>query len=139
MIKVSPNTILFKEGDTGDYFYIIKKGTIEITSSKEKTKKYLKEGDTFGELALLERKKRTATVKSVDFVILYELNGKIFRDIVTTINQHELKDRLEFIALVPIFESMENVQLNTIASSMNKYTFDAGTKIIDEGEVGDCL
>ena len=139
MIKVSPNTILFKEGDTGDYFYIIKKGTIEITSSKEKTKKYLKEGDTFGELALLERKKRTATVKSVDFVILYELNGKIFRDIVTTINQHELKDRLEFIALVPIFESMESVQLNTIASSMNKYTFDAGTKIIDEGEVGDCL
>ena len=65
--------------------------------------KILSAKDTFGELALIESKKRTATVKSIDECYLYSLNGKLFREIVTKMNESELKARLTFIKIVPIF------------------------------------
>lgn len=59
---------------------------------------------TFGELALIERNKRTATVQALDNdVELYALEGALFRDIVKKINQGELKERLLFITVVTIF------------------------------------
>ena len=94
-------------------------------------------GDAFGELALLERKKRTETVKTIEPTILYELDGKTFRDIVKTINKNELIERLKFISLVPIFSSLESIQLNSLASSMFKMTFDEGQYVFYEKDVGD--
>ena len=82
LIKVPPNKILFKEGDKGDKFYLIKSGSVEISTSKTKGKKIYKTGETFGELALLERKKRNETVKTLEQCYLYELDGKIFRKVV---------------------------------------------------------
>ena len=62
MQKLSPNTTLFNKGDKGNYFYIIKKGKLELIA--EYGKKILNQDETFGELALIENKERTATVKS---------------------------------------------------------------------------
>ena len=90
-------------------------------------------------MALLERKKRNETVKTLEKTILYELDGKTFRNIVKTINKNELNDRLKFISYVPIFESLENIKLNTLASSMFKCTFDEGEFVFYEGEYGDSV
>ena len=139
IIKIQPNTNIYKEGEKGDYFYLIKQGLIQITSNQMNGKRFYKAGDTFGELALLERKKRTETASTIDYCLLYVLDGKIFREIVNTINKQELEDRLKFIELVPIFESMENVKLNSIASSMYNCTFDIGQNIFKEGDIGDSL
>ena len=101
LLKLTPGTTLFKRGDKGKNFYIIKSGLMELIT--EYGTKILSAKDTFGELALIESKKRTATVKSVDECYLYSLNGKLFREIVTKMNESELKARLTFIKIVPIF------------------------------------
>jgi hypothetical protein len=101
LLKLTPGTTLFKRGDKGKKFYIIKSGLMELIT--EYGTKILSAKDTFGELALIESKKRTATVKSVDECYLYSLNGKLFREIVTKMNESELKARLTFIKIVPIF------------------------------------
>ena len=139
LIKVPPNKILFKEGDKGDKFYLIKSGSVEISTSKTKGKKIYKTGETFGELALLERKKRNETVKTLEQCYLYELDGKIFRKVVKNINQYELKDRLKFIELVPILNTMDSIQLNSLASSMYACTFEIQQNIFNEGDIDDCL
>ena len=139
IIKIQPNTNIYKEGEKGDYFYLIKQGLIQITSNQMNGKRFYKAGDTFGELALLERKKRTETATSMEDSLLYELDGKIFREIVNSINKQELEDRLKFIQLVPIFESMDNIKLNSIATSMYNCTFDIGQNIFKEGDIGDSL
>ena len=90
-------------------------------------------------MALLEMKKRTETVRTLELTILYELDGKTFRDIVKSINKIELNDRLKFISLVPIFSSLENIQLNSLASSMFKCTFDSGEYVFYEGDIGDSV
>ncbi len=139
VIAFEPDIIIFNEGDTGDYFYIIKEGSVESFCENIPNKKILKKGETFGELALLERKKRTETIKTINNVILYQIDGKIVRDIVKNINKNELKERLEFISLVPIFDSMDNIKLNFLASSMYKCTFDMKENILRKGDLGDSI
>ena len=39
LIKVNANIILYNEGDKGDFFYLIKSGSVEITTSKTNVKK----------------------------------------------------------------------------------------------------
>lgn len=59
---------------------------------------------TFGELVLFEKSKRTVTVRSLDHTVeLYSLEGSFFREIVKKINQGELKERLMFLSVLPIF------------------------------------
>ena len=55
------------------------------------------------------------------------------------VSQKELKDRLSFISLIPLFASMDSIQLNTLALSMNKFDFAIGDNIINEGDIGDSL
>ena len=79
---------LFKEGDKPDNFYIVKEGAFEIfKENKPNDKKSLGPFDTFGELALIESKKRTQSVKCVESGILYFLEGKIFKEMVNKVSQ----------------------------------------------------
>ena len=140
VIKISEGTLLFKEGDKSDFFYIIKQGSFEMSNGSGNSEtKVLQKYDTFGELVLLEGKRRTHTVRCIENGILYALEGKFFHNLVKQISQKELKDRLSFIALVPIFNSIDSVQLNSIALSMNKFGYSINDNIIKEGDNGDSL
>lgn len=101
MLRITPGTILFRQGDIGNYFYIVKEGQLQIET--EHGIKMILPNDTFGEMALIESKQRTATVKCVETAILFILEGKCFRDIVAQINNNDLKDKLSFLTIIPIF------------------------------------
>jgi CRP-like cAMP-binding protein len=58
------NTMFFSETEPGDELFIIRKGSVKITKIIEQSEvllAVLKEGDIFGEMALLESKPRTAS------------------------------------------------------------------------------
>ena len=137
MQKLQPNITLFNKGDKGNYFYIIKKGKLELIA--ECGKKILNQDETFGELALIENKARTATVKSIDYCIFYLINGKLFRETVSQINEGELLERLNFLKAISIFNVLNNVHLNSIALGMLKCEFDKGQTILYEGDVGQSI
>lgn len=58
-------TILFKEGDTGRKFYLLKKGSIEICKHIESGEKitlgFVESGEIFGEMSILGNQPRTAS------------------------------------------------------------------------------
>ena len=56
--------VLMKEGESGEEFYVILSGQVEV-SKEGVTLTHLSDGDHVGELALIERVPRTATVKAV--------------------------------------------------------------------------
>ncbi|MBF9018610.1 MULTISPECIES: cyclic nucleotide-binding domain-containing protein [unclassified Oceanispirochaeta] len=62
---ISPGETIFKEGELGNVMYVIMDGDIEIRKktgkASYKTLIVLKKGDFFGEMAIIERKPRTAS------------------------------------------------------------------------------
>ena len=70
------------QGDSGDYFYIIKSGSAVCsqtdTNGEEKVVANLKVGDYFGEIALLTNKPRQATVTAHDNLMVLSIDRATF-------------------------------------------------------------
>lgn len=72
--------VLMREGDTGECMYFIVSGQVEV---KGKAGTFiLKNGDFFGEIALIERCPRTATVKAISRAQLLILDARDFHKFV---------------------------------------------------------
>jgi uncharacterized protein (TIGR02266 family) len=60
--------IIFKEGSSGDWIYVVLSGSVEVTkivAGKKYVMGLLQPGEVFGELAFLGRIKRTGTARAV--------------------------------------------------------------------------
>jgi CRP/FNR family cyclic AMP-dependent transcriptional regulator len=67
----APGTVVFREGETGDEMYIIQRGKVRVSkdfSGKTHLIAVLEKGEFFGEMAIVSRLRRTATVTAIDAV-----------------------------------------------------------------------
>lgn len=79
---------IFEEGNLGDSFYLIRKGTVRVTKhhgGDELVLSELGEGEGFGEMALLIDQPRTATVKALSEVWTLVLNREDFTSLTRTL------------------------------------------------------
>ena len=70
-VKVNPGDVVIKEGDDGDYLYVVETGTLQCSKvfpgNTEPTNLIVYEpGGAFGELALLYNAPRAATITAID-------------------------------------------------------------------------
>ena len=137
MMVIPKNTMLFKKGDKGDYFYVIKEGKIELET--EYGMKTLNIYETFGELALIQNKKRTASAKAAENCKLILLNGKKVREIISEKTEREMKDRMNILGSSPIFSSLDNNKLNALAAGLINCSFEPNQKILYEGDIGQSI
>ncbi|HEX2911644.1 MAG TPA: cyclic nucleotide-binding domain-containing protein [Chloroflexia bacterium] len=74
---------IFNQGDAADRFYIITKGKVEVLRGDkrgvQKPVTQLNEGDYFGEIGILGRTRRTATIKAITPVEVLTLDETTFR------------------------------------------------------------
>ena len=81
-VPMSADEVVIKQGEEGDYYYIIKNGKAKVTRSSktgsELTLATLKDGDAFGEEALLSETKRNATITMETDGMLMRLSKEDF-------------------------------------------------------------
>lgn len=81
-LPVRAGDVIIKQGDDGDYYYIIKNGKCKVTraskTNTELTLATLGDGDAFGEEALLSEAKRNANIIMVTDGVLMRLSKEDF-------------------------------------------------------------
>ena len=80
------NTMVFCEHEPGNALYIVQSGKVKITkmvANKEVLLAVLKEGDIFGEMALLENKPRSASAISYGGCNLMYVNRENFKNMIS--------------------------------------------------------
>ena len=131
-------TTIYKEGDEGNFFYIISSGIVEAIEKGKLKKKYT-QWECFGELSLITQNKREETIICVEDVSVFSIDGLSFRDIQKRINEKILKERFNFLNTISIFESLDNISKYNVAQKIKLKEFKINEKIINRGDVGDNL
>ena len=81
-VLVPAGETVFRQGDPGDRFYVVVSGTAQVVGDGHPITD-LGPGSSFGEIALLRRVPRTATVRAVDDLRLESLRGERFLALMT--------------------------------------------------------
>ena len=133
---------IIKQGDNGDYVYIIEKGELicEKVFNKGDPPTYLKtykEGELFGELALLYNAPRAATIYAKTDCVLWALDRLTFNSIVkeSAINKREKYKK--FLETIPLLSTVESYELYSICDAIKTEKYEKNQFIIKEGEEGD--
>lgn len=74
-------TVVFKEGDPGTHMYVVKAGKVDL-KIHDKTIHTFSEGELFGEMALIEHDKRSATTIAATDCELFLLDEHRFQFLV---------------------------------------------------------
>lgn len=83
MIRYASGTLVCEEGDAGDALYLIYKGAVAVTKRGwSEPVARLKEGDFFGEMALLFGEPRSATVRTEAETEVFCLAAEDFRRVI---------------------------------------------------------
>jgi MFS family permease len=80
-LTVPAGEVVFRQGDVGDRYYVIESGEVEVVGD-EHVVATLGPGEGFGEIALLRRSRRTATVVARSDVRLCALSSDRFLPVV---------------------------------------------------------
>ena len=83
-LVVAPGTVIFRQGDRGDKFYLIRTGRVRVfreDANLETEISVLQAGDDFGEMALFMDEPRSATVAALEETRLMVLSKEQFQSI----------------------------------------------------------
>jgi CRP-like cAMP-binding protein len=79
---VAPGTVLIREGEPGDRFFVLLSGVAGVTQSTLGERRVLKAGEFFGEVALTMHVPRTATVTAMTPCVVASCDEATFDELV---------------------------------------------------------
>ena len=137
LIDVADGSVLMEEGALGDKLYLVASGTFDVYQSRmgadikvaERT-----QGDVLGELALLYRTPRNATVKSVGASQVWVCPQNVFK----LTMRHQVTETVlvknVFLEQVAAFSKLSIGDRTSLVQHLNTRSFAAGEIVIREGE-----
>lgn len=136
LYTVEPGAVIFEQGANALNFYVVEKGKLDVIINGNKVNE-AKPGDCFGELALIQDARRSASLRAVVRSSMWVIDRATFRAALETLNRQSLDENRSFINSVPQLEMLTPEQVDVMASSLTELHFTAGQKIVKEGDPGD--
>jgi len=98
---------------------------------------YSKQGDLFGDLALLYNAPRAATVIAVKPSVVWCIDRATFNNLVKNELRQAKERRLEFLKSVEVLKTLDPDQLAKLVDVLRERRFGDGVIVIQEGDDGD--
>lgn len=138
-LEVEPGHDVVVQGDLkADHFFVIARGTFEVLVNGECIA-YLKPGGSFGDMALMFRAPRNATVRATAEARQAVL-WSIHRDQLQRLKQAEVLQKLRLYARMlgqcELFREASEEKQVKVADALVEMTFFRGEEIIRQGDVG---
>jgi CRP-like cAMP-binding protein len=135
---LQPGDVVIKEGDSGDFFYVVESGAFAITV-KGASLSVAQRGATFGELALVYNCPRTATITCKEAGRLWALDRVTFRRMVAHTQADQIGECKNALRNVSLLKPLTDAQLGQLAEAAQIVAFAKGERIIKKGERGNVL
>lgn len=137
---VEPSDVVIKEGDDGDYFYIIESGKYDIFKIIAGENKHVGQYDnkgSFGELALMYNAPRAATITANTGGSLWAMDRQTFRRIVVKETAKKRRMYEEFLSHVEVLTTLTGDERTKIADAIEQKSYPDGAEIIQQGDAPD--
>jgi CRP-like cAMP-binding protein len=142
-VRVPPGTNVVIQGEIGDSFFLVKRGTLDVVKDGESVAS-LGAGSYFGEIALLRRVPRSATVVSQSECDLLVMSGHNFRTRIA----HEIEtfQRLQSnvelraeLANLPLLDGLGPTEMDLLLTKLELREHTPGESIVTQGDLGDAF
>jgi CRP-like cAMP-binding protein/Zn-dependent protease len=138
---------VFRQGDRPEAFYVVRRGTLRVVeedeTGAERVLRTLGRGESFGELGLVDRAPRSATVRPVEETQLFVVDeGTFDRLLADMIEVPEFAPTLQATAelrRVEAFASLGADDLADVVSHGRWVNVAPGETIVEQGEEGDAF
>jgi len=139
---VDSGDYVIRQGDDGDNFYVIDRGTfhIYVASDTETSPRLVGryEGSgSFGELALMYNMPRAATVQAMSEGSLWAMDRTTFRRIILKTACKKRKMYENLLETVPMLRTLTPYERMNVADALNPRSFESGTCVIRQGDAAD--
>jgi CRP-like cAMP-binding protein len=127
---------VIKQGEHGDYFYILQEGEIEFLTDGQRVGS-CSPGGSFGELALLYDAPRAATCRTTIKCVLWKVGAKTFRHVLARSAAEAHGGLCTTIKSISLFEHLSPNELSKFAAALTPVSYVEGERIITKGEIGE--
>ena len=138
LYSFKPNSLIMVQNETSDTYFVLRTGYLEVVIDGKKVNRVLP-GEGFGELSLLHQKNNNASVVAFDFCTLWGIHRENFRKVVEEVNIKSFEENREFLEKVSLLSSLSSEQKDILAANLVTLKYQAGQKIVTEGETGQYL
>ena len=165
--KVVKDEVVIRQGDVGEYFYVVESGLMHCyirteplppdwleqgNMAKPVEDKFVqpkfhpefgrlvlecKPGMSFGELALMYGAPRAASVVAMEASTLWSLDRITFRTIILKAAHRRRTMYEHFLSTVPLLSSLDAPQRSKISDALVSSVYQDGDAVVREGEMGD--
>ena len=130
--------IICKEGAVGTHLYVISGGEVEVTKSGM-SRGNMGVGKVFGELAILYKCPRTATITATTACSVWALERKSFQQIMMQTSMVKHNAKLGFLKTVHFLKGVDDNNLMKLADALEDEIYHEGEFIIREGTLGNFI
>ena len=124
---------IIKQGDVGDYLYILKEGSIRYVKDEDEIG-IAGPGEVFGELALLYDCRRAATVVADAECTLFRVSRETFRTIQASFILSNDDEARRLLKKTKLFEGFPDDIVREMASCIFKKQFHKGEILVRKGD-----
>lgn len=128
-------TEIIKQGDSGDFFYIVQKGDVDFIADGASVGA-CGAGDSFGELALLYKAPRAATCLARTDCSLWKVDQYTFRHLLARQAHAQEQSLRGVLKKIELFSHLRTARLYQFADALTPVRFEEGERIVTKGDEG---